>query len=65
MDGFDMIAVEKKPMLIESTDADASVDIVPNKQFNRQGGDLKDDYDFIKVPKIEKQQRSDSPPSGL
>ena len=29
--------------------------------YNRQGGDLKEDFDFIKVPKQEKQPRGDSP----
>ena len=61
-DGFDMIAVEKKANLEDSLlqDIDASMNEGVKKQNNRQGGDLRDDFDFIKVPKAEK-PRGESP----
>ena len=63
-----MIAVEKKGREKESADIDADVsmnpgELKPRKEVNRQGGDLKNDYDFIKVPKIDK--RPESPNSFL
>ena len=57
-----MIAVEKKALVDETIALETSMDVKPsNKQNNRQCGDLKDDYDFIKVPKGENKPRADSP----
>ena len=60
-DAFDMIAVEKKGREKESADIDAETmptELRPRKETNRQGGDLKNDYDFIKVPKMDKRPES-------
>lgn len=54
--GFDMIAVERncKKMLESSDDVDGNY--IASRKMNRQGGDLREDFDFIKVPKTEKPQ---------
>ena len=54
-DGFDMIAVEKKGREKESAEID--FETMPSeqrsrKETNRQGGDLKNDYDFITIMKM-------------
>ena len=57
-----MIAVEKKALIDETIALETSMDVRPShKQNNRQCGDLKDDFDFIKVPKVENKPRGDSP----
>ena len=50
-DGFDMIAVERQNKNILESNDEEDFRTGDLKKHNRQGGDLREDFDFIKVPK--------------
>ena len=51
IEGFDTIAVEKQPKTSAYFNIDDDIATQPHAHSNRQGANLKENFDFIKVPK--------------